>query len=150
MRPFQRKSFTPFESLPAEDTWQVGRGTRDGKEMIIRLNETAKTYAGHPELPMRMGVAIPLLAPDARGFPAGAESTQLVEIEDRLFSLIGSMGRVVVIITHGGMREFVCYVRSTSAAETVVAKLRTLTPTHEVQSYVENDAGWIVYDEFSS
>jgi hypothetical protein len=148
MWPFKRK-FPPLESLPAEDEWSVGQGEHDGKPMIVRKNTSAGSYARHPELPFRLGVAIPLRDPDPRGFPTNAEAETLNEIEDRLCSALGANGRLVVVISTNGMREFISYARSAEIAERAVAQVRAGTKTHEVQHYVEPDPKWQVYDQFA-
>src|SRR5438477_8193661 len=110
------KNFPTLESLSAEDQWAVAQGENNGNPMIVRVNSSAKDYAGHPELPIRLGIAVPLNAPNEHGFPGEAEAQQLGDIEDRLFDTIGSLGRVVLIITTSGMREFVSYVRAADVA----------------------------------
>ncbi|MBC8114434.1 MAG: DUF695 domain-containing protein, partial [Candidatus Saccharimonas sp.] len=125
------------------------QGEGDGKPMIVRVNSSAKEYAGHPDLPVRLGVAIPLHAPRPDGLPNEAESEQLGDIEDRLFDAIGTAGRVVLIITTSGMREFVSYVRTADAAEQVAQSVRTATATHELQHYAENDPKWCLFGQFA-
>lgn len=117
--------------------------------MFVRVNSSAKHYAGHPDLSIRLGIAIPCHAPNEHGLPTRAESKQLHEIEDGLFDALGASGRVVLIITTGGMREFVSYVRSSHLAEHVASQLRAATATHEVQHYVESDPTWAVYRQFT-
>src|SRR5437879_5728342 len=95
---FGKRKFPPLDSLP-EDKWSVSQGENNGKPMFIRMNSSAKQYAGHPELPVRLGIAVPLNDPNDHGLPKETESDQLGQIEDRLVELIGTAGRVVLIIT---------------------------------------------------
>jgi len=145
--PFKKK-FLPLESIPIEDLWSVGRGPIDGTPMIVQRNTSAETYARHPDLPIRLGIAIPIHLPDERGYANQVESKQLEAIEDRLCAALGPAGRLVLVITGGGMKEFVSYVRSAPLAERVVAKVREETKSHEVQYYVQEDRKWRVFSEF--
>lgn len=95
--PFWKKS-PSLEALPAEDRWSVFEGVHDGGPMIVRINESAKDYLGHKEMPVRLGLAVQLKAPDERGFPGvEEESGVLVVLEDALFNALRSsrVGRVV-------------------------------------------------------
>ncbi len=148
MWPFKKK-FRPLESLPAEDFWSVASGKYEGKPIVIRRNTTARTYARHPDLPFRLGIAVPLHNPDADGLAQGDEVEQLHEIEDRLEVALGAFGRKVVVISTDGMREFISYVRSAPLAERVASTVRAATATHEVQHYVEPDPQWSAYFEFA-
>jgi hypothetical protein len=146
---FSKKKFPALDSLPAEDLWAVSQGENDGKPMIVRINSSAKDYAGHPDLPVRLGIAIPLHQPDQNGLPGEAESAQLGNVEDRLFEALGSSGRLVLVITTSGMREFVSYVRSPQAAEKIAQLVKAETKTHEVQHYAESDLNWSGYGQFA-
>lgn len=145
---FSKKKIPSLEALPAEDRWSLAQGENNGRPMIVRVNSSAKDYTGHPELPIRLGIAIPLHAPNEYGFPGEVESEQLGDIEDRLFEAIGSSGRVVLIITTSGMREFVSYVRSPEVAKQVVQSVQTGTTTHQVQHYAQADAKWELFGQF--
>ena len=146
---FSKKKYPVLDTLPAEDRWAVAQGENDGKPMIVRVNSSAKDYAGHPELPVRLGIAVPLHAPRPDGLPNEAESEQLGDIEDRLFDTVGTTGRIVLIITTSGMREFVSYVRSSDVAAQVAQSLQVATSTHEVQHYAESDPKWGLYGQFA-
>ena len=149
MWPFSKKYFPPLNSLPAEEEWSVAQGIRNGKPMILRVNSSAKAYKGHPLLPARMGIAIPLYAPDTNGLPENAEAVQLSVIEDRLFDAISASGRVVLVITTSGMREFVSYLRSVEDAEAVAQRVRSATTTHEIQHYAGSDPTWTLFRDFT-
>ncbi len=145
----RRKKFEPLEFLPAEDRWTVAEGQHGGNRMLVRMNTSAKDYAEHPELPVRLGIAIPLHAPRPDGMPNDVETKQLGEIEDRLFGALGASGRVVLIISTNGMREFVSYVRTPDDAARVAQSVRAATTTHEVQHYVESDPKWDLFGQFT-
>src|SRR5690606_14245827 len=108
----KKKKHPPLDELPDEDRWNVAQGENDGRPMIVRINAGLPEYAGHPKMPIRLGVAVPLKAPDENGFPGRRESEQLEDIEDTLAAMIGKSGRIVLVITTSGMREFVSYISS--------------------------------------
>lgn len=109
-------------------------------------------YAGQPELPVRLGIAVPLLAGDERGLPRNEEAAQLDSIEDALFGAVESsgIGRIVLVITTNGMREFVAYTRSKEAAEGAVSRARAAVKTHRIQHYTAPDPKWELFRDFSS
>lgn len=145
---FSKKQFPALADWPAEDRWTIAKGENDGKPILVRVNSTAKEYAGHPELPVRLGIAIPLHAPREDGLPNPTELEQLGDIENRLHAEVAKAGRVVLVITTGGMREFVSYVRAPDAAERIVQSVQAGTTTHEVQHYAASDPKWELYDQF--
>lgn len=143
------RRFPAFGALPDEDLWVVGSGTQNNAPMFVRINDTAKSYAGHPELPFRLGIAIPLIDQSNEGLPNEAENEQLNGIEDRLLDNLKGAGRLVLVITTGGMRDFISYVRTPNDAENIVSALRACAKDHEVQHYVESDARWRLFREYS-
>ena len=148
--PFWKRQ-QPFESLPVEDKWSVSEGTHEGRPTIVRLNVSARGYVGHKDLPVRLGIAIPLTVPDGRGFPGIEESEELNLLEDALFEAFKSTqsGKVVLIISAAGMREFVSYVRSPNEAEKAVAHVRSTSRKHEVQHYTAEDPRWELFRGFA-
>jgi hypothetical protein len=93
---------------------------------------------------------VPFRAPNEHGFPHGAEFGELDAIEDRIVSALQATGGcLVLVVTTGGMREFVSYVQSPEAGEVAATAVRSGTSTHEVQHYTEADADWNVLREFA-
>lgn len=146
MWPFGRR-WPALERLPPEDTWSLGRGESHGRPLRVRINDSARAWAGHPALPIRLGVGVVLRAPDEDGLPEAAESGQLAAIEERIFAAIqaAGLGRVVLVITAGGEREFVAQVRDAGAAEAAVAEVRARTTTHELHVASEPDPRWRLF-----
>lgn len=118
--------------------------------MFIRRNDTAVGFAGHPDYKFRIGVAIPLIAATEDGFPTADEMEKLNVIEDALTEQLEFEQRAlhVLAITTGGMREFVFYSRIPASAEAIVENLRAKVSTHEIQSYVAEDAKWELFKQF--
>jgi hypothetical protein len=149
MWPFGRKDRS-LRNFPTEWGWSVGQTQWDGKPMFLRLQKRARRFAGHPELPFRLGVAVPLHAPNEHGLPVGEEFTALNSIEDALCDSLQPThsGFLVMVITTNGMREFVFYVKDQEKATGAVEAARLIAAGHEVQYYVEKDADWALYRQF--
>jgi len=139
------------QSYPATSKWAVLEGTNSGKVMFVRRNDAARGLSKHPEYHFRVGVALPLKAPNEHGLPGAAESEELNAIEDMLVPRLESEQRslLVLTITTGGMREFVFYTRDRQFAQSVLEELRTEVSSHELQAYIEDDPGWQAYNQFA-
>ena len=147
MWPFRRKTIPGA----GEQTWSIAQGQAQGRPMFARVNVSARSRAGDARLTTRLGIAVPLRAPNEHGFPHDAEFGELDAIEDRIVSALQATGGcLVLVITAGGMREFVSYVQSPEAGEAAATTVRSETSTHEVQHYTEPDAEWNVLKEFAA
>ena len=137
-------------ALP-DGPWTVASGDSDGAPLFIRLNTGAATVARHPSLLHRVGIAVPLLAPDTDGLPGAEESGALSRIEASIESAlrVGHESILTVVLTTGGMREFVLYTSTPHNVEKGVAAVRTGFPGYEVQCYVEHDKDWDGYASFA-
>jgi Family of unknown function (DUF695) len=151
MRVLFGKKKPSLDSLPVEDLWSLAQGTDAGAPIVIRANSSAKGYAPHPEMPVRLGIAVPLHAPDDRGLPTAEEAAQLGVVEEALFEAVNHahIGRVVLVITTGGMREWVSYVRTQQDGRAAASQVRSAVSDHEVQHYTADDKQWSVYRQFA-
>ena len=140
------------DNVPPGEEWSVSQGEHQGRPMFVRIKVSAALYAGQRELPMRLGIAVPLIAGDERGLPRIEEASQLDSIEEALFGAVESsgIGRIVLVITTNGMREFVAYTRSKEAAEAAVSHARAAVKTHRIQHYTAPDPKGELLREFSS
>ena len=79
---------------------------------IIRYNETAKDWSGHPGLPVKLGFAVPLNSSNEVGLPEPGENEQLEEIEDVILREVEArtIGLHALVLTTGTMKEFVFYI----------------------------------------
>jgi hypothetical protein len=138
-------------AYPTETKWSVLKGERRGKPMFARRNDTAAALAGHPEYRYRVGVAVPLKAPNEHGFPTKDEMEVLNRIENSLTAglEVGQQAILVLAITTGGMREFVFYTRDPAGARTVIESLQAATTSHEIQSYIAEDPKWQGFKHFT-
>jgi hypothetical protein len=119
--------------------------------LFARRNDSAAILAKHPEFRYRAGVAVPLNYPNEHGLPSANEMQQLNAIEDSLSAQMetGQQSIQVLVITTGGMREFVFYTRDSALVEKVTQRLQTEFKSHKIQAYVTEDPGWEVYETFS-
>src|SRR6266571_4411700 len=62
--------------------WNVAKGDFNGRPMFIRISAGAVKLKKDHRLRYRVGVAVPLTAPNSEGLPADPESAILDSIED--------------------------------------------------------------------
>ena len=141
----------PAANYPDESSWSVSEGKHNGHPMFLRRNDSAVALAQHPDFCFRVGVAVPLNAPDENGLPGGEEMGQLNAIEDALSSRLelDQQSLQVLTITTNGMREFMFYTRSPDAAQQSINDVKAGTSSHEVQSYIAEDIEWAGYKQFT-
>ena len=115
--------------------------------MIIRTNTGYRKYGSVPGYEHQVGIAIPLMNPEATGLPGAAEGAVLGDIEEIIRSSLEEQGvsLLVAVITTGGMREFVFYTREHHWVEQRVVELRQRITTHEMQLMIQLDKTWQVY-----
>jgi hypothetical protein len=149
MWPFSKNPLDP-PAFP-QGSWSVREGKIDGAPIITRFNVGAEELLGHPGLPFRLGIAVPLLEPEEFGLPTPTEFRTLSRIEDALITALESARRGVLVMSHttGVMREFVFYVRSKSDAATATKAALGVGSGHAIQHYIEKDPTWSVYQEFA-
>jgi hypothetical protein len=144
---FKRKS----QVYPRESKWSAIQGSHGGKPMFLRRNDSAAQLAGHPDYKYRVGVALPLRAPNEHGLPSNDELNSLGLFEDSLASRLeaGEQSILVLAITTAGMREYVFYTRDPASADAILESLRAETSSHEIQRYITEDPKWQLYMQFT-
>lgn len=154
MWPFKSKQLD-ISMLPrlTEDShsWGVAQAGGDPSPLIIRYNQTARSWAGHPELPIKLGFAIPLNSPNQGGLPDPAENEQLNDIEDVVIREIETRTRALqaLALTTGLIKEFVFYVPRGTDIKAIHEAVQTAVATHEVQCMAVNEPKWDSYREFA-
>ena len=147
-------SFLKKKSLvyPRENKWSAIQRSHSGKPMFLRRNDSAAQLAGHPDYKHRIGIALPLRAPSEHGLPLNDEMNDLGQFEDLLASRLeaGEQSIQVLVITTGGMREYIFYTRDPAGANAILESLRAETTSHEIQSYIAEDPKWQLYTQFIS
>ncbi|WP_102795049.1 DUF695 domain-containing protein [Bowmanella denitrificans] len=148
MWPFKKKNQKSIEDLNSDDhSWSVLEASGETGPIIIRLNESAKEWAKHPDLNIRVGFAIPLKNPNPDGMPDPEENEKFAEIEDGITSLVLLTGPSIQVlaITTGTFKEFVFYIQNASGIENAHKQAIEKYPNYEVQCYGENDPKWVGY-----
>lgn len=139
-----------LDKLNVEDSWTVCEGQYNGKPLIARVNIGLKPLVADSRYQHRIGVAVPFRSPDADGFPSGAESWKISEIEDLLADELElhHQSLFAVAITTNGMREFVFYTSDTQVAERKLEALAERIDSHQIQRVIAPDPDWSVYRQF--
>ncbi len=152
MSPLFRRTRTQPIPPADEQRWGVARGETDSGPLIVRHNETAAGFVGHPDLPVRVGFAIPLNEPQHGGLPTPDEAEAIASIEDLIVArALSSIGGIhVLTLTTGVMRELIFYTAEGRDIAGVHQEIRERVPSHEVQCLAERDPGWDSYLTFLS
>lgn len=150
MWPF--KKHLPVTSLNSDATeWSVFEASTVSGPMLVRVNTTAKQWAKHPELGIRVGFAIPLNHPNPGALPDPSENLALNQVEDKILACLKSSGPTIhaLSITTGTFKEFVFYIQNSDIISGAHARLKAEISSHDVQCVAEHDAKWTVYSSFS-
>ena len=153
--PFKRKypdiNALPPVSLDGDNNWGVAQTDDDGSPLIVRYNQAARDWCGHPKLPVKLGFAIPLNRTNEGGLPDSDENRQLNEIEDLLLREIDGRTRAMhaLTLTTGKMREFVFYVPQGTDIKSLHEMIRSAVATHEVDCMADIERDWDTYRQFS-
>ncbi|MCS0585551.1 DUF695 domain-containing protein [Massilia pinisoli] len=150
MWPF--KKHLPIDDLNEDgDLWSVMEAPATDGSMLVRINTTAKRWAKHPSLGIRVGFAIPLNQPSPGGVPDAFENFALNQMENKILSYLKSSGPAIHVlsITTGTFKEFVFYIKNGDSVASIHEKLRSETTSHDVQCMAVHDPKWAVYASFS-
>lgn len=149
--PFSKKH--PQLNIPpqAQQRWGVAQG-RYGDRLLVRFNETARELAGHPDLSIKLGFAMPFNRPNEGGLPDPEENVQLAAIEDLIVHrvLSGEVGLHALTLTNGVMKEFVFYIPPGRDIAGLHSALRAEVSTHDVQCLAIKDPDWNSFRDFIS
>jgi hypothetical protein len=154
MWPFARrqKDLNTLPSISSEDhKWSVAEASYEGSPLIVRLNSSAQEWLGHKALPIKLGFAVPLNAPNEGGLPQPDENKQLNDVEDVILREVEAKVRGIyaLVLTTGTMREFVFYIVADADIKAVHDAIRKSVSTHEVQCMAETDPKWATYAQFA-
>jgi len=132
-------------------SWTVYQGSLNGQPIFIRANTALKSLMHRERFGYRVGFAVPLLNPKPDGLPTDEEMNQLNGIEDEIEKLLlkDKLAFPAVVITSKGMREFVFYSGQPAAVRRQIDTLGSKVGGHEVQTYVEADSSWTIYQQFT-
>jgi hypothetical protein len=150
MWPFGNK-YGPLAELNAkDDRWSVIHARLDDDEILLRINDTAKKWVGHPEMNLKLGFAIPLNQPRPGDLATAEENKVLQEIEDLIYDTVAKRctGMPVLVITDGRMKEFVFYIVPGPDLKQIHLGIQDLVKTHEVQCIGVIEKKWDSYVYF--
>ena len=138
-----------LDRFPTEN-WTVAQGVLDGKPTVVRFNVGARKFVAHPELGVRLGVTIAFNEPNENGLCSADEGAQLGAIEDLLYDglLSARAAFPAIVITLGGQREFVFYVKDKAKASKAVDAVGAKTTTHKLDYGFLDDPEWSYYAQF--
>jgi hypothetical protein len=142
---FKKKKYLPLSEYP--ESWSLIE--EKPNPTIIRINMGYKDAVGHPEYPIKMGVAIPVEVHD------DATMNVKSEIEDILNDVLSKKGdgALVAIITGLKGQKFIEFLSYTKRGGIDFAKihqdLKDKFKDYEVQMYADNDAKWDAYKSFA-
>ena len=153
MRLFSRQP-KDIRSLPTiadpSHTWGIAQGNDNGTPLIVRFSQSATEWCSHPDLPIKLGFAIPSNSPNEGGLPNPAENEQFNGIEDAICREVAARtkGLHALVLTTGIMKEFVFYIPRGVDIKTRHEAVQAAVPTHEVQCMAVNEPEWDSYKEF--
>jgi hypothetical protein len=145
--PFKKlsKSFKPISEYP--ENWSIIEELRN--PTIIRINMGYKDAIGHPDYPIKVGIAIPVEDHDDVTMSLKSEIEDI--LEDVLFKT-GS-GALVAIITGLEGQKFIEFLSYTKRGGIDFPKihqdLKNKFKDYEIQMYADNDPKWDAYKSFA-
>jgi len=130
--------------------WSVLEVQCDGAPTLIRRNDTAELWSAHPALPIKLGFAVPLNAPNPGGLPDPNENKLLDALEDEICRRVEAAvtGIHAMTIANGQMKEFIFYVSLGADFETLHRAVQASTPTHQVHCMAVNEPEWETFQAF--
>jgi len=148
MWPFKKQEDKEISKLDSDKhAWSVIEASSSQGPMLARVNDTAKEWAKHHKLRIRVGFAFPLKNQNPEGMPDPEENKTFDQIEDEICSLIAKTGPSIEVlaITTGTFKEFVYYIENGAGIEAAHKAAISKIPDYEVQCYGENDPEWNGY-----
>ena len=142
---FKKKKYLPITDYP--ESWSII--TEKINPTVIRINMGYKDAIGHPDYPIKMGIAIPVDAHD------DATMELKIEIEDILNDILLKTedGAVVAIISGMEGQKFIEFLSYTKRSGIDFAKihedLKDRFKDYDVQMYAANDVEWEAYKSFA-
>lgn len=134
--------------LEQEGTWAEAAGDQFGEPMTVRLRTDLDGADDRDKWSVRVGIAVPYQATADTGMPAPGEAVALETVEQMVGAAVGDRAIKAIVITMGGMREYVLYSRSAGWTQELSQELSTLVTTHHVRVVTDEDDGWSFYDSF--
>ncbi len=138
------KTYKPLSEYP--ESWSILK--EDNQGLIVRINVGYKDAVGHPDYPIKIGIAIPV-----KNEHDESVATLKNSIEDAISEILGNgeKGNLVAIIT--GLKdpkfmEFLSYAKNNLDFATIHKTLKEKFSNEEVQMYANGDPKWSQYQSF--
>ena len=140
---FSKKEFRPLAEYP-KDSWSVLEQKDAG--LIVRINNGLREAIGHPDYPVKMGIAVPVKK--SQGEETFNKKDQL---EKKIAETLGSNGIVTCVIN--GMKEpqffeFLTYTKNGFDLNSIGKSLDDKFPDLGIQMYAKLDPKWEAYKSF--
>lgn len=154
MWPFknQAKNISDLPKIGSDcHQWGIAKSGFDSSPLIIRYNQTAKEWIGHPALPVKLAFAIPLNSPVEGGLPSPDENVELNGIEDIITKVVSNktIAMYALALTTGLMKEYVFYIPSDADIRAIHESIQASVETHTVQCIGEREPKWESYVQFT-
>ncbi|MBK8915223.1 MAG: DUF695 domain-containing protein [Phycisphaerales bacterium] len=149
------RRFKDISKLPAIDDesheWGVIQVEADDGPLVLRCNTSAAAWQGHPQLPIKLGMAVALKSPNPGALPDPEENERLFDVEDAITREVGARTRgiLVLALTNGVMKEWVFYVQRDADISAIHAAVRAEIVDYDVSCIGEMDEKWQTYREYS-
>ena len=145
------KKWPARADIDGSGPWMLAQGTHQEKPIFVRINEGLKAIAGHPDYRDQIRIAVPLRAPTDQGLPDEAESAELHAVEDSLCETLleGNESLLALVLTAGGVREFVFYTVDKDAAQRKAMAVGRSVATHRFRFTLRRDPEWQVFKQFA-
>ncbi len=142
-----QKDFKPLNEY--KENWSIIDETPIGNPVLVRINMGYKDAIGHPDYPIKMGIAISVEVHDETVMKVKHEIEDLL---DELF-LKNVDGALVAIITGLEGQRFIEFLSYTKRGGIDFPKihqdLKEKFNMYEVQMYADNDPNWEAYKSFA-
>ncbi len=144
---FWKKSYKAISEYPT-DTWTLAEaGTKGQNYTLLRFNQGIKEAAGHPDYPVRVGVAVPVTS-------VQDSNAALDALEDAISEKLSKDESGVEVLTISSLdgnqfKEFVFYTKENVDFKTLHEDLEKAFPLLNIQFYAEKDPQWSVYKEYA-
>jgi hypothetical protein len=136
----------------AMSKWEMfKRGTSEGHLAYIRGNTALRALKERERFPYRAGFAVTFRKPNAYGLPDTDEASELTSVENDIDRAMSGkkLGFLSLVITTGGMREYVFYTNRPDDVRKLMKKMGGKVRGREFRAYVAADPGWDVYFRFT-
>lgn len=149
--PVEPEDSDDSDELDEQGQWAVGQGQQaDGSLFVARVNQGATRLAGLGTFQDRVNISVDFQTANETGMPEAAESRALEQLEERLLAALehDGSGVLVAVLTGGGGREFVFYVKDVPGLAARLAKVGRATDDYALHCHVEPDPSWRFMRQF--